>query len=188
MGEKVICPKCGRGAYTSSPQIKSTCPYCRVVYSQELKNGLRKYKQITNKIQNKFLKNPIFSNIENASGKKIIIVDDDVEFLEELKEMLTLNGYNVTAVSNGITVIDEVRNVKPDVVLLDLKMEGVSGFWVADELKIFPETKHIPIIAMTGFYKNKELSRIINFCGIRKCLRKPFAPLDVVKEIETALK
>lgn len=120
--------------------------------------------------------------------KKILIVDDDREFLEELREMLAVTGYEVTSVGDSIAAVKAARVVKPDIILLDLRMKAMSGFEVADKLKGFPETAVIPVIAMTGFYTLKEHAWLMNFCGIKRCIRKPFNPLDVIAEIENVLK
>ena len=69
-----------------------------------------------------------------ASGK-ILIVDDDKEFLEELREVLVNTGYEVVAVADGIAASKAARVTRPDVILLDLRMKGMSGFEVADRLK-----------------------------------------------------
>lgn len=118
---------------------------------------------------------------------KIMIVDDNKEFLEELKETLALSGYDVIALNESIDASETAFKTKPDLILLDLKMTGKTGFKVADELKHFTELKHIPIIAMTGHFTDLEYSLLINICGIKKCLVKPFNPLDVIAQIENLL-
>ena len=119
--------------------------------------------------------------------KKILVVDDDKEFLEELKETLILNGYDVVGMSESAPALKIARAVSPDLVLLDLKMNEVSGFEIADGLRRMVETSHVPVIAMTGFYTLKEHSWLMNFCDIKKCLKKPFSPLEVISEIKLAL-
>ena len=120
--------------------------------------------------------------------KKVLIVDDDKEFLDELKETLALTGYDVTGISDGMSAVKAARAGKPDIIVLDLRMHAMSGFEVADKLKGLPETSGIPVIAMTGYYTLKEHGWLMNFCGIRRCLKKPFSPLDVIAEIENVLK
>lgn len=122
-----------------------------------------------------------------AKGK-VMIVDDDSEFLQELKEILDLSGYEVTQVSDPKSVLREAENKIPDVILLDLKMEGLNGFEVADQLKHTEKTGQVPIIAMTGFYTEEEHMSLMNICGIQRCILKPFNPLDVISAIEMALK
>ena len=119
-------------------------------------------------------------------AKRILVVDDDKEFLEELKETLGLSGYDVVEVNDSVSAVDVARSTKPDLVLLDLKMPGKSGFQLADELRHIAELGNIPVIAMTGFLKDDYIP-LINICGIKKCLKKPFNPLDVIAHIETAL-
>jgi CheY-like chemotaxis protein len=120
-------------------------------------------------------------------NKRIMIVDDNKEFLEELKETLELSGYEVVAVEEPEVVLDMANKLNPDLILLDLKMPNKSGFQIADELRRLPELSHTPIIAMTGFFKD-DCGALLNICGINKCLKKPFSPLDVIAQIESAFK
>lgn len=120
--------------------------------------------------------------------KKIMIIDDNKEFSEELKEMLTLNGYNTSAFPDGTSALGMVSKIKPDVILLDLKLRGKSGFQIAYELKSFPKTANIPIIAMTAFYIEKEHTIIMKMCGIQEYLIKPFDSQEAIAKIEKALK
>lgn len=119
--------------------------------------------------------------------EKIMVVDDDEEFLEELRETLNLSGYRVIIVNDSTTALDTACTMKPDVILLDLKMDKKSGFKIADELKRVPETAHIPTIAMSGFYVQKYHNLLLKICGIKRFLKKPFNPLDVIAKIEAAL-
>ncbi|MDD5595094.1 MAG: response regulator [Candidatus Omnitrophica bacterium] len=120
------------------------------------------------------------------SNKKVMIIDDNQEFLEELKEALRLSGYDTVALNDPLSARDIAILEKPDIVLLDLKMPGKSGFQVADEIRHFSELVQVPIIAMTGFFK-EGYGPLLNLCGIKKCLKKPFNPLDIIAEIEEVL-
>ena len=119
-------------------------------------------------------------------NKKIMIVDDDKEFLEELRETLVLSGYDLVAVNDATMALDLANSARPDVILLDLKMPQKSGFQVADELRHLSDVSHIPIIAMSAYLKD-DYTSLLNICGIKKCLRKPFHPLDVIAQIEQVL-
>ncbi|MFA5096650.1 MAG: response regulator [Candidatus Omnitrophota bacterium] len=120
------------------------------------------------------------------ANKRVLIVDDNREFLEELRENLALSGYDLVAVHDPQEVLPAAVRSKPDVVLLDLKMPGKSGFQVADEMRRYFQLQNVPIIAMSAFFKD-EYRLLMNMCGIKKCLKKPFNPLDVISEIESAL-
>lgn len=120
-------------------------------------------------------------------GKKIMVVDDDKEFLEELTEMLVSSGYEALPVNDSTSVLGVACSAKPDLILLDLKMGGMDGFQVTEALKQAPGTEHIPIIAMTGYFTKDEHPKLVAMCGMDACLIKPFNPLDVICKIEAVL-
>jgi len=117
--------------------------------------------------------------------RTVMIIDDDKEFLEELRETLDLSGYDMVAVNDPLEAVSVAKRVKPAVILLDLKMPKKSGFEVADDLRRL--SADIPVIAMSAFYKD-EYAMLIRVCGIKRCLTKPFNPLDVIAEIERAIR
>lgn len=120
------------------------------------------------------------------NNKRIMIIDDDKDFLAELKETLALCGYDIIVANDPSSALGIIKSAKPDVLLLDLKMPYKSGFQLASELKLYSELEHIPIIAMTAFFKDS-YAQLMNLCGITKCLKKPFNPLDVIAQIEEEL-
>jgi DNA-binding response OmpR family regulator len=122
------------------------------------------------------------------SQKKIMVVDDDKEFLDELQETLVLSGYEVKAVNEAAEAFPTATKIKPDLILLDLKMKGMTGFEVANKLKNFDNTMGIPIIAMSGFFTAEEDDTLLSFFEIHEYLRKPFNPLDIITKIEAVLK
>jgi DNA-binding response OmpR family regulator len=118
---------------------------------------------------------------------KIMIVDDNYELLEELEEMLKLGGYDVEIVHNSSMACMEAHRIKPDLILLDLKMSPKSGFQVADELRHSTHMKEVPIIAMTGFFTEQEHILMMKLCGIKIFILKPFNPVNLIAKIEFAL-
>ena len=121
------------------------------------------------------------------SKPRILIVDDNVELLEELKDLLSLGGYDVIALSDGTQAVDTALNNKPDLILLDLKMSPKSGFQIADEAKNTLLLKNTPVIAMTGFFTEKQHLLMMKLCCIKTSILKPFRPLNLITKIEFAL-
>lgn len=121
-------------------------------------------------------------------GKRILVIDDDNEFLEELQELLILSGYEVTAVNDSIAALDIAKLSIPDLILVDIKMNGLNGFQVADRLNQFGETAGVPVIAMSGYFKEDEHLALMQQLGIKALIRKPFSPLDVIWRIENFIK
>lgn len=120
------------------------------------------------------------------TNKKVMIVDDNKEFLDELKETLALSGYDLVAVDDPLEAVNKAKETRPAVIIVDLKMPKKSGFELAYELRHCSEIKDVPVIAMSGFFKDED-SHLLKLCGIIRLLKKPFYPLDVISEIEEAL-
>jgi len=119
--------------------------------------------------------------------EKVIIIDDNQEFSEELGETLYLCGYDVRVVSDSLTVQKLARKIKPDVILLDLRMSGSNGFLVAQNLKTAQATAGIPIIAMSGHFPIEDRDNLLDMHNMDGRLKKPFGISDLITEIESVL-
>jgi len=119
-------------------------------------------------------------------NKKVMIIDDDREFLSELEEILGSSGYDITSVDNTELAVGMAVQKKPDIILMDLKMPGKSGFELADEMKRMSKLDNVPVIAMSAFFR-EDFNSLINLCGIKKCLKKPFPVSDAISAIELVL-
>jgi DNA-binding response OmpR family regulator len=117
--------------------------------------------------------------------KKIMLIDDDKDFLEELKESLVLNDYEVVTVNEPSLTMETAAREKPDVIITDIKMPGESGFQLACKLKFFSSLSNIPIIAMTGYFK-EEYIPFMKAYGIISYIKKPFDTIDIISKIEGA--
>ena len=76
----------------------------------------------------------------------------------------------------------------PDLILLDLKMDGLTGLDVIMKLKQNDKTVNIPVIAISGYFNSDQLDVLMNQYGFKKCLVKPLNPSLVIEEIENLLK
>lgn len=116
--------------------------------------------------------------------KRVLVVDDNMEFLDEFKETLELSGYEPIAISDSLSALDIAQKTMPDIIILDIKMDGLNGYQIADRLGKINETANIPIVAMTGCFINDAHLKLMNILGIKALIRKPFNPLDVISKIE----
>jgi twitching motility two-component system response regulator PilH len=78
--------------------------------------------------------------------KNVLIVDDSATDMHLLSEMLKKNGYAVTTATSGEEAIVKCKNEKPDAVLMDIVMPGMSGFEATRSISRDPETASIPVI------------------------------------------
>jgi CheY-like chemotaxis protein len=81
----------------------------------------------------------------------ILAVEDDEEIYEIYSELLASSGYSVIGASNGIEAVDTALEQLPDLIVLDMALPGRNGFDVARLLRADPRSRHIAILALTGF-------------------------------------
>ena len=110
--------------------------------------------------------------------KKVLIVDDDADFVSMNKNTLELGGYEVTVAFSGKECMDLVDSVAPDIIILDMMMETWSeGTNVVDKLRRHKMTKDIPIIFVTAVnFRNRmgDISDYEDFLKVDEYLVKPF--------------
>jgi two-component system alkaline phosphatase synthesis response regulator PhoP len=82
--------------------------------------------------------------------KKILVVDDEKEIRELLKERLTQSDYAVMIASGGEEAIIIAKANQPDLILLDIAMPQIDGYQASEKLRKGSETKNIPILFLTG--------------------------------------
>ena len=78
--------------------------------------------------------------------KKILVVDDDVEIADLIQKKLSQQGYSVVVKNNGLDGINEARNVKPDLVLMDIILPDMDGAEVVELLQNELALKTVPIL------------------------------------------
>ena len=87
---------------------------------------------------------------KNAKHKRILIVEDNQLNSKLLKQLLTAYGYEVWESPEGLQALDLARDERPDLILMDIRLPGISGLEVTRLLKQDDQTKTIPIIAITA--------------------------------------
>ena len=116
---------------------------------------------------------------------KILIVEDEEDVAKALKLRLKANGYHPMIATDSIQGVTMAHKDKPDLVILDIMLPGGGGFAVAERLKQATDTRHIPIIILTGISGIEEKAHQI---GAAFYLRKPYEPEELLDAIKKALK
>ncbi len=81
---------------------------------------------------------------------KLFVVDDDADANFALKSILEHSGFTVREFFDGESALNKLKEEKPDMVLMDVMMPGISGYDVCEKIKNDPETSHIPVIMITA--------------------------------------
>lgn len=117
-------------------------------------------------------------------GTKIILVDDEPEILTLVRDYLSREGFTVLTAVNGNEGMELIKQEKPDLVLLDWMLPGVSGLEMCKHLR---ETSTIPIIMLTA--KSEEIDRVLGLeFGADDYIVKPFSLRELAARIKTVLR
>ena len=116
----------------------------------------------------------------------ILIVDDSPTEAHVLKGILEKNGFEVETAENGTEGIERARELKPDLVLMDVVMPGLNGFQATRQLTKGTETADIPVIIVTT--KDQETDRVWGMRqGAKDFLSKPVAEKTLMEKINAVL-
>jgi response regulator NasT len=127
------------------------------------------------------MRNPTSSS---RSQRRIIIADDESLIRLDLREMLISLGYDVIAeVGDGRTAIDLAKKLRPDLVIMDIKMPEVDGIAAAEELT---REKVSPVVLLTA-YSDQALVERAKEAGVVGYLVKPFREAELMPVIEVAM-
>ena len=120
-------------------------------------------------------------------GHKVFIVEDEPDLRDTLKYNLENEGFIVEAFSNGEDFLSSVEKNKPNLVILDLMLPGVSGLDVCRELRSNDNYNGIGIVMLTA--KSEEIDRIVGFeLGADDYVTKPFSVRELILRVKVLLK
>jgi len=123
---------------------------------------------------------------DNIQVAKILIVDDVQLNLELMKEILSVQGYQVATAINGKSAIAKAKANKFDLILLDLVMPGMDGFEVCSILKSNSQTQDVPVIFLTATKENDNITKGFNL-GAVDYIPKPFSKEELLARVNLHL-
>jgi len=120
------------------------------------------------------------------SEKKILIVDDEPHVIRLLSFMLQKEGYDVTTAENGEVGFSKAREIKPDLMFLDVMMPKMNGHEVCQAVKGDPALCDTRIVMLTA--SGQETDRVKGFSlGVDEFITKPFSPRKVSQLVKEML-
>ncbi|MCK5312112.1 MAG: response regulator [Desulfobacteraceae bacterium] len=115
-------------------------------------------------------KNAMLTGADCESPLKVLLVDDEKEFVETLSERLGFRGMEPTIAYDGNSALDYIHNNPPEVMIIDLKMPGIDGMEVLKEVK--QTQSQIEVIVLTGHGSEQDKKNCINL-GAFDYMQKP---------------
>lgn len=123
---------------------------------------------------------------------KILIIDDDRDFLDATSMVLESSSYQVITSADGDDGLRKAKQERPDLVLLDVIMPIKDGFSVAEVMKKDPQLAKIPVLMLTSFSQRKGESSVSVAQGMKleaeDYLDKPVAPDELLRRVKKWLK
>ncbi|MDA8423056.1 MAG: response regulator [Nitrospiraceae bacterium] len=118
--------------------------------------------------------------------KKILIADDNENIREALTYLLEDEGYKLWMAKDGAEALKEVRNVRPDILILDIMMPEMNGYDVCRIIKNDPELSKTYVIMLTakGQVAEQERGKEV---GADEYIVKPFSPMEILSKIKKLL-
>ncbi len=124
--------------------------------------------------------------MSDATGQKVLVVDDEPDVLLLCRVNLEFEGYEVIEAADGEQALERIREDRPDVVLLDVMMPRKDGWQVLTEVKEDPELRDIPIVMLTAKVQDQDQIRGWS-AGAADYITKPFSPLALSQVLQDVL-
>jgi CheY-like chemotaxis protein len=123
---------------------------------------------------------------EPTAEPLVLVVEDYADAREMYAEYLRFSGFRVAEAHDGVSAVDQALQLLPDVILMDMALPKVDGWEATRRLKDLPQTRHIPIVALTGHAFASHRDRASE-AGCASFVTKPCLPDVLVAEIRRVL-
>ena len=123
-----------------------------------------------------------------STGALVLVVEDDQATRTLFREYLNSAGFRTADAHNGLQALEKAQELRPDAVVTDLAVPGIDGFELCRLLQQSPETRDIPIVAVTGHPEYLKEPERFRHAGIARVLVKPCAPEAIAEAVRELLR
>ncbi|MFZ5872281.1 MAG: response regulator transcription factor [Actinomycetota bacterium] len=124
--------------------------------------------------------------MSSGQGSRVLVADDDRDIRDLIVFKLQQAGFVVDSAGDGLEALDLARSTRPDLLLLDVMMPGLSGVDVTRELRADPATARTPVILLTA--RAQEADVETGFAtGADDYVVKPFSPRELLSRVQAVL-
>jgi len=116
--------------------------------------------------------------------KKILIVDDEPDLVELIKVVLQQSGFDAMSAGSGVEALEKLKKTKPDLVLLDMMMPGMSGRETCEKIRANPKTKNLKVAFLTVARFSEVGKEVLNKMHVSDYITKPFDNADLVRRVK----
>jgi DNA-binding response OmpR family regulator len=112
-------------------------------------------------------------------ARRVLLIEDEANILEAISFILSRAGWEVRGHGNGANALDEIARVRPDVVVLDVMLPGMSGLDILASLRRDPASAALPVLMLTAKGQSKDREQAMRL-GANAFLTKPFSNADLL--------
>jgi len=124
------------------------------------------------------------ATMSNKGNKNILCIEDEPEMIDLIRLILERRGFTVQGAAGGTEGIRKVRELHPDLVLLDLMMPDMDGWEVYQQMKADETTRDIPVIVVTAKAQSIDKVLGLHIAKVDDYIAKPFSPQDLLASVE----
>jgi CheY-like chemotaxis protein len=125
--------------------------------------------------------------MKDKNTATVVYIEDEPEMIDLVRLILTRKGYQVLGASNGSDGLELIQKVCPDLILMDLMMDGIDGRQVHALLKADARLRHIPVIVVTAKQPDADSRQELQASDVDDYIYKPFSPQEILAAIEKVL-
>jgi len=122
----------------------------------------------------------------DGSGKLVLVVEDFEDARDMYAEFFRFRGYRVATAATGPEAIERIASERPDIILMDISLPQMSGTEVARKIKSDPETRNIPVLALSA-HAGEAHTRAAYDAGVDDYCPKPCSPEEVEERLRALL-
>lgn len=119
--------------------------------------------------------------------KKVLIVEDNDLNLKLFRDLLEAHGYETFETKDGSEALPLAKNVRPDLILMDIQLPEISGLDITKRLKSDEEVSHIPVVAVTAFAMKDDEEMILS-AGCEAYMSKPISIPTFIETVQKFLR
>jgi two-component system cell cycle response regulator DivK len=119
-------------------------------------------------------------------SKRILVVEDQMDSLQILRDLLRVNGYEMTEAQNGEEALASVVKDRPDLILIDIQLPIMDGYEATRRIKADPLLRSIPIIAVTSYALSGDEEKA-RAAGCDDFVPKPYSPRQLLAKVREYL-
>ncbi|MBB5636469.1 DNA-binding response OmpR family regulator [Pedobacter cryoconitis] len=117
---------------------------------------------------------------------RILVVEDDPDLLEVVQMVLEENNYKVFPLMNGRPIFKIIEEFRPDIILMDIRLDGMDGRAIFKEIRTRPDTAHLPVVLTSGGFSEDYIMRESLLADAY--LEKPFEMAVMLEKLQLLLK